>query len=94
MNLKAYLKGCKRGEFTWECVESGTYGEGNSVDVEEVSLKGRTASITRHSNDCFGAEVDNLNYDPYYDEYEFASRLNARKWCERMIRNDIKKGNE
>ena len=24
MNLKAYLKGCDRGKFQWECVESGT----------------------------------------------------------------------
>ena len=94
MSLKAYLKGCKRGEFTWECTESGTYGEGNSVDVEEVSLKGRVASITRCSSDCFEAEVDNLNHEPFYDECEFTSRLNARKWCEKMIRNDIKKGNE
>ncbi len=91
MNLKAYLKGCKRGEFTWGCVESGTYGEGNSVDVEEVSLKGRTASIIRCGEYDFEAEVDNLNFEPFYDEKEFSSRLNARKWCERMIKKDIKK---
>ena len=94
MSLKAYLKGCKRGEFTWECDESGTYGEGNSVDVESTGLSGRSASIRRCSSDCFEAEVDNLNYDPFYDEREFSSRLNARKWCEKMIRNDIKNGNK
>lgn len=91
MSIQAYLKGCKRGEFTWECIESGTYGEGNSVDREETNLKRRSALIRRCSSDCFEAEVDNLEHDPYYHEKEFTTRLNARKWCERMINNDIKK---
>lgn len=89
MNLQAYIKGSKRGDFQWECTESGTYGEGNSVDVEHVSLKGRVASVTRCDSNCFEAEVDNLNSEPFYDEREFSSRLNARKWCERMIQRDI-----
>ena len=91
MNLQAYIKGSKRGNFQWECTESGNYGDGNSVDVEQASLKGKVASITRQSGDCFEAEVDSLNFEPFYDEREFSSRLNARKWCERMIQNDIKK---
>jgi len=90
MNLQAYLKGCSRGEFTWECVESGTYGDDNSVDVENTELEGRIASIRRCSSDCFEAEVNNLNNEPYYDEKEFTSRRSARNWCEKMIRNDIK----
>jgi len=91
MNLQAYLKGCKRGEFTWDCVESGTYGDGNSVDVENTDLEGRIAFIRRCSSDCFEAEIDNLDYEPHYDEKEFTSRRAARNWCEKMIRNDIKK---
>lgn len=90
MNLTAYLKGCKRGNFTWNCVESGTYGEGNSVDVEETILEGRSAKITRQNSDCFEAEIDNLNKDPFYDCREFTSRKSARNWCERTINNDIK----
>lgn len=87
MNVQAYLKGCKRGEFTWECTES--YGDGSAVDTEETSLDGRCAVIRRISSDLFEAEVT-LKNNPVYDEREFASRLAARKWCERMIRKDIK----
>ncbi len=90
MNIKAYLKGCQRGQFNWSCIESGTYGDGNTIDKEETLLEGRIALITRRSSNCFEAEIDNLKNDPYYDEREFTSRLNARKWCEKMIRNDIK----
>lgn len=90
MNLQAYLKGCKRGDFQWDCVESGTYGDGNSVDVENVSFQGRTAIVTRHGNDSFEAEVDNLQSKPYYDIKEFANRRSARNWAEKMIRIDIK----
>jgi hypothetical protein len=90
MNLEAYLKGCKRGEFEWYCVESGTYGDGNSVDTEEVNLKGRGASIYRHACDLFQAEVDDLNAEPFYAEKEFTTRRSARKWCEKIIQKDIK----
>lgn len=89
MNLQAYLKGCNRGDFQWECVESGTYGDGNSVDVECVSLKERLGSVTRCGVDSFEAEVDNLKSSPFYDEKEFTSRKSARLWVERMIRKDI-----
>jgi len=89
MNLQAYLKGCDRGDFQWECVESGTYGDGNSVDVENSSLEGRSASVTRHGNDSYEAEVDNLQSEPYYDMKEFTSRRSARNWTEKMIRKDI-----
>jgi len=91
MSIKSYLKGCERGEFTWKCIESGTYGDGNSVDVENTSLEGRIATIRRCSSNCFEANVDNLNNEPHYDEKEFTKRINARKWCEKMIRNDIDK---
>ena len=93
MNLQAYLKGCNRGDFQWECVESGTYGEGDSVDVECVELKGRHGSIRRCGSDCFEAEVDNLETEPFYDEKEFTSRKSARLWVERIIKKDISKEN-
>jgi len=89
MNLQAYIKGCDRGEFQWECVESGTYGEGNSIDVESVSLKGRTASVTRHGRDNFEVEVDSLKYVPLYDVGFFGTRRSARNWAEKMIKKDI-----
>ena len=46
MNVGAYLKGAKRGDFQWECIESG--GEGLSVDVEETELEKRYATIRRY----------------------------------------------
>lgn len=88
MNIQAYMKGCKRGKFTWECIESGTYGDGNAVDVEETNLEGRNAVIRRVANDCYEAEVD-LKNTPLYDEKEFTSRKSARNWCERLIKKDI-----
>ena len=93
MNLQSYIKGCDRGEFQWECAESGTYGEGNSVDIESVSLKGRTASITRGGRDNFEVEVDNLKYEPLYDVGFFGNRRSARNWAEKMIKKDIKMEN-
>lgn len=89
MNLKAYLKGCNRGQFQWDCVESGTYGDGNSVDVENVYLEGRCGSIKRLSNNEYEAEIDNLKNEPFYDFKEFASRRSARNWVEKMINKDI-----
>jgi len=89
MSLQTYLKGCNRGEFQWECVESGTYGEGNSVDNESVSLKGRTARITRGGRDSYEVEVDNLKYSPFYDCEFFGTRRSARNWAEKMIKKDI-----
>jgi len=90
MNLQAYINGCNRGEFQWECVESGTYGDGNSVDIESVFLKGRTASITRGGRDNFEVEVDNLKYTPFYDCGFFGTRRSARNWAEKTIKKDIK----
>lgn len=90
MNLQAYLKGCNRGEFQWECIDSGAYGEG-SVDVEIVKLKGRNGKVKRCSKDCFEVEVDDLKFDPLYDENEFTSRKSARLWVERLIKKDIEK---
>lgn len=91
MNLKAYLKGCDRGKFQWECVESGTYGDGEAVDVETVCLNGRVGNIRRCSNDYFEAEIDNLEKEPFYEEKYFTSRRSARLWIERMIKKDIDK---
>ena len=65
MSLQAYLRGCNRGDFQWECTESGTYGEGNSIDVECVQLKGRCGSIKRCDTDSFEAEVDDLKSEPF-----------------------------
>ena len=90
MSVQMYIKGSKRGEFQWECIESGENGFGNSVDVEETMLKGRVAKIRRCDVNEFEAEVDNLKSDLCYDEKTFSSRLNARKWCERLISEDIK----
>jgi len=87
--VERYLKGCKRGEFTWGVDEAGEFGEANRVDIESTQLDGRSAKITRNDVDSFEAEVDNLHIDPFYDCNEFASRRNARSWCERMIRKDI-----
>jgi hypothetical protein len=87
MSVESYLKGCKRGLFTWECVESGEYGFG-AVDTEHARLEGRICAIYRLSSNEFQAEVDNLKINAY--EYkEFASRLSARKWCERIVLKDI-----
>ena len=94
MNLQAYWKGQSRGEFWWELIESGTYGDGNAVDVEETGLNGRNGKITRRSKYCFEAEVDNLENKPFYDEKEFTSRRSARLWVERMIRKDIHRDRE
>lgn len=91
MNLQAYIKGCNRGEFQWNCIESGTYGEGNSVDVENVTLNDRWGTVTRNSSEEYSAEVDGLKNEPFYDEKEFSSRKSARKWVERLIVNDINK---
>ena len=90
MNLKTYLEGCNRGDFQWECVESGGYGNG-SVNVECVSLKGRQGKIKRCSRNCFEAEIDDLKDKPIYDEKEFTSRKAARLWVERMIKKDIER---
>ena len=90
MNLQAYILGCDRGEFQWECLESGTYGDGNSVDIESVNLKGRTARITRGGRDSFEVEVDNLKSNPHYDNGFFGTRHSARNWAERIIKKDIK----
>lgn len=55
MNVGAYLKGAKRGDFQWECIESG--GEGLSVDVEETELEKRYATIRRYNSKTYIAEV-------------------------------------
>lgn len=89
MSIQAYLKGCKRGEFTWECAESGTYGDGRAVDVEETKLEQRRGLVRRFFSDSYVAEVD-LKNEPLYDEKEFTSRRAARNWCEQMIRKDMK----
>ena len=85
MNVRAYLDGAKRGDFQWECIESG--GDGAAVDVEETVLKRRYATIRRFDSKTFLAEV---TLEDGYDEKEFTSRGKARQWCEKMIRNDIK----
>ena len=84
MNVEAYLKGAKRGDFQWECIESG--GEGLSVDVEETELEKRYATIRRYDSKTYIAEVTLKNG---YDENEFTSRNSARKWCEKLIKKDI-----
>jgi len=89
--VEKYIQGSKRGEFEWNVVEAGTYGESNTVDVEETILDGRIGKITRHNAKEFEAEVENLRIKPLnYDCNEFTSRNSARNWCERKIRNDIK----
>ena len=89
--IEKYIQGSKRGEFQWNVIEAGTYGESNTVDVEETILEGRQGKITRHNLKEFEAEVDNLKVKPLnYDCNEFTSRKSARSWCERKIKNDIK----
>jgi hypothetical protein len=85
-----YEKASKRGEFQWEVIEAGTYGESNTVDVEETILQGRVGKVTRRSSKEFESEVDNLSNYPFYDCNVFSSRSSARNWCERLIRKDVK----
>lgn len=87
--IERYLKGCKRGEFTWGVDEAGEFGEANRVDVESTQLDGRVAKVTRNDVDSFTAEIDDLHNEPFYDCNEFTSRRSARSWCECMIRKDI-----
>jgi len=84
MNVRAYLDGAKRGDFQWECIESG--GDGVAVDVEETELKKRYATIRRFDSKTFLAEV---TLEDGYDEKEFTSRGKARQWCEKLIKKDI-----
>ena len=88
--VEKYIQGSHRGEFEWNVIESGTYGESNTVDVEGTVLEGRTARVIRNNSKDFEAAVDNLHIDPFYDCTFKASRKSARNWCERIIRRDIK----
>jgi len=67
-----------------------TNGDGNSIDVEEVILEGRVGKVTRLNANEYEVYVDGLKHEPFYDENTVSSRLNARKWCEKMLRNDVK----
>lgn len=86
--IERYLKSAKRGEFNWYVLEAGEFGESNSIDLEEVALKGRIGKIRRYGSKEYEAEVDLLD-EPFCDCKLFTSRLNARKWCERSIMKDI-----
>jgi hypothetical protein len=65
--VEKYIQGSKRGEFEWNVVEAGTYGESNTVDIEEVILNGRIGKVIRNGSESFEAEVDNLHNEPFYD---------------------------
>ena len=94
-SLEKYLKNAQRGEFHWQCDET-TDGIGmGGVLVESVSLKGRTATITKEGNNEFEVDVI-LNHEIMYDgekTYEVidyrSNREYARRLAERLVRKDI-----
>lgn len=99
-SIEKYLKNAQRGEFHWQCDET-TDGIGmGGVLVESVSLKGRTATITKEGNNEFEVDII-LNHETTYNgekTYEIidyrSSREYARRLAERLIRKDIEIDNE
>jgi len=99
-NVDTYIKNAKRGEFQWECAETTDgYGYGTGVQLEEVSLKGRSATITKESDNEFEVDVIIKHSINYYNDKEKeseiidyrSSRKLARILVERLINKDIEK---
>jgi len=64
-----------------------SYGCGG-IQLETVSYEGRTASINRICSNEFECEINLINEPLYVFEIR-SSRKNARKFVERIIKNDI-----
>jgi len=95
--VEKYLRSTERGDFKWECIETIDGYVMYGVAVEGVTLKGREATITKESDNEFEVDVVLKNGIVYQGEFTYevieyrSSRLNARVFAERIIKQDIEK---